>query len=60
MAASAPIAATYVKEALNKGMDVPLEQGLRLEADLAILLHTTQDRAEGLRAEPFGKMVWSV
>ncbi len=50
LAASAPIAAAYVKEALNKGMDVPLEQGLRLEADLAILLHTTQDRAEGLRA----------
>jgi enoyl-CoA hydratase/carnithine racemase len=50
LAASAPIAAAYVKEALNKGMDMPLEQGLRLEADLAILLHTTQDRAEGLRA----------
>ena len=50
LAASAPIAAAYAKEALLKGMDVPLEQGLRLEADLAILLHTTHDRAEGLRA----------
>jgi enoyl-CoA hydratase/carnithine racemase len=50
LAASAPIAAAYAKEALLKGLDVPLEQGLRLEADLAILLHTTDDRTEGLRA----------
>ena len=50
LAASAPIAAAYAKEALLKGIDLPLEQGLRLEADLAILLHTSHDRAEGLRA----------
>ncbi len=46
----APIALKYTKEALNKGMDMTLEQGLRLEADLSILLQTTEDRAEGIRA----------
>jgi enoyl-CoA hydratase/carnithine racemase len=31
-------------------MDLTLEQGLRLEADLYFLLHTTRDRTEGIRA----------
>ena len=31
-------------------MDITLEQGLRLEADLYFLLHTTHDRTEGIRA----------
>jgi enoyl-CoA hydratase len=44
----APIAAAYAKEAAMSGMDLTLDQGLRLEADLSILLHGTQDRAEGL------------
>ncbi|MGB3129546.1 MAG: enoyl-CoA hydratase-related protein, partial [Dehalococcoidia bacterium] len=46
----APIAARYAKEAVNKGMDMTLEQGLRLEADLSFLLQTTEDRAEGIKA----------
>ena len=50
MAAKAPIALRYIKEAVNKGMDLTLEQGLRLEADLYFLLHTTADRTEGIRA----------
>ena len=44
----APIAAAYVKEAVIRGADLALEQGLRLEADLSILLHATADRAKGL------------
>jgi enoyl-CoA hydratase len=48
LAAAAPIAARYAKEAVRDGMDLPLARGLRLEADLAILLHTTADRAEGI------------
>ena len=48
--AGAPIAARYAKEAVHKGMDLSLDQGLRLEADLNLLLHTTSDRAEGLRS----------
>jgi len=50
MASKAPIALRYTKEAVNKGMDLTLEQGLRLEADLYFLMHTTQDRVEGIKA----------
>ena len=50
LASKAPIALRYAKEAINKGLDLTLEQGLRLEADLYFLLHTTDDRTEGIRA----------
>jgi enoyl-CoA hydratase/carnithine racemase len=46
----APIATEYAKEAITKGMDMTLEQGLRLEADLYLLLHTTKDRTKGIKA----------
>lgn len=46
----APLAMRYVKEALNKGMDLTLPQALRLECDLYMILHTTQDRVEGITA----------
>ncbi len=48
--AGAPIAARYAKEAVGKGLDMTLEQGLRLEADLYFLIQTTEDRMEGIRA----------
>jgi enoyl-CoA hydratase/carnithine racemase len=48
--ASAPIALAYAKETVHQAMDLPLDDGLRLEADLAALLHTTRDRAEGISA----------
>jgi len=50
IASRGPIALKYAKEAIYKGMDLTLEQGLRLEADLYLLLHTTRDRAEGIQA----------
>jgi len=50
LAGKAPIALSYVKEAVNKGLDLTLDQGLRLEVDLYFLLHTTADRTEGIRA----------
>lgn len=50
MACKGPVALRYAKEAIHKGMDLTLEQGLRLEADLYFLLHTTKDRTEGIRA----------
>jgi len=50
IAGKGPIALRYLKEAVNKGMDMTLEQGLRLEADLYFLLHTTADRTEGIKA----------
>jgi enoyl-CoA hydratase/carnithine racemase len=45
-----PISTRYAKEAIYKGMELNLDQGLRLEADLYFLLHTTKDRTEGIRA----------
>jgi enoyl-CoA hydratase/carnithine racemase len=50
MASKAPIALRYAKEAVHQGMDLILEQGLRLEADLYGLIHTTEDRTEGIQA----------
>ena len=50
MGARGPIALRYAKEAIYKGMDMTLEQGLRLEADLYLLIHTTNDRSEGIKA----------
>jgi enoyl-CoA hydratase/carnithine racemase len=50
LSAKAPFALQYAKEAVNKGPDLTLEQGLKLEADLYFLLHTTEDRTEGIRA----------
>jgi enoyl-CoA hydratase len=50
IAAKGPIALRYLKEAIIKGMDMTLEQGLRLEADLYFLLHTTTDRTEGIKS----------
>lgn len=50
IASHGPIAARYLKEAVLKGMDLTLEQGLRLEADLNFILQSTADRAEGIRS----------
>ena len=45
-----PIATRYLKEAVFKGSDMTLEHGLRLEADLNVILQSTADRAEGIRS----------
>jgi enoyl-CoA hydratase/carnithine racemase len=46
----APMAVAFIKEAINKGLELPLEAGLRLEADLSALIGTTEDSKEGPRA----------
>lgn len=50
LAAKAPVAVRYAKEAVLSGLDLTLAQGLRLEADLYFLIHTTRDRTEGITA----------
>lgn len=50
IAAQGPIAVRYAKEAVSRGLDMTLEQALRFETDLTIILQTTEDRAEGVRA----------
>jgi enoyl-CoA hydratase/carnithine racemase len=50
IAANAPVALRYAKEAIRTGLEMTLAQGLHLEADLYCLLQTTRDRTEGIRA----------
>ena len=49
-AKGAPLALRCVKEAIYKGSELSLEQGLRLEADLAGMVLNTEDAKEGPRA----------
>ncbi len=44
----APLAARLAKDAVLKGYDMTIDQGVRLEEDLYALLQTTADRAEGV------------
>ena len=46
----APLSVIAIKEAITKGMQLPLEQGLKLESDLGLALSTTDDQKEGSRA----------
>ena len=50
IAARGPIATRLAKEAVHRGVEMPLEQALRYELDLTVLLQSTADRAEGVRA----------
>ncbi|MEX0785070.1 MAG: enoyl-CoA hydratase-related protein, partial [Dehalococcoidia bacterium] len=50
MASRGPIALRYAKEAVRRGLDQPLDQALRYETDLTVILQSTEDRAEGVRA----------
>ncbi len=50
IAARGPIATRLAKEAVWRGLDQPLEQALRFETDLTLVLQATKDRAEGVRA----------
>jgi enoyl-CoA hydratase len=46
----APLALRYVKEAIYKGSEMPLDQALRFESDLQSMLLQTEDAKEGPRA----------
>lgn len=50
LAARGPLALELAKEAVHRGAELPLRDGLRLEGDLNHQLAATQDRAEGLQA----------
>ena len=50
IASRGPIATRLAKEAVWRGLSQPLEQALRFETDLTLLLQATKDRAEGVRA----------
>jgi enoyl-CoA hydratase len=50
MAARSPLAMSCVKEALHSGLDLTIDQGMRMELDLYLLLFSTRDRIEGITA----------
>lgn len=50
MAAQAPVAVRSAKAAIQRGAETSLEDGLRIEQDLAAFLYTTEDAREGPRA----------
>ncbi len=50
IASRGPIAVRLAKEAIWRGLKMDFEQALRFETDLTLLLQTTKDRAEGVRA----------
>lgn len=50
MAAQAPVAVRSAKAAIVRGAELSLDDGIRLEQDLAAFLYTTEDAQEGPRA----------
>ena len=50
MAENAPVAVRTAKAAIQRGAELSLEDGIRLEQDLAAFLYTTEDAKEGPRA----------
>ena len=50
MTSKAPISLRFAREAIYKGMDLTLDQGLRMEGDLYLLLYGTQDRVHGIES----------
>lgn len=50
MAARSPLSMSYVKEALHKGLDLTLSQGIQMELDMYLHLFTSEDRTEGITA----------
>lgn len=50
IASRGPLGTQLAKEAIWRGLHMPLEQALRFETDLTLLLQTTNDRAEGVKA----------
>lgn len=50
LASRPPLALRYGKRAVHEGLQVPLEEGLALEAAYGAILTTTEDKAEGIGA----------
>jgi enoyl-CoA hydratase/carnithine racemase len=50
IASRGPLATRFAKEAVLRGLEQPLQQGLRTELDMTVILQTSEDRAEGVRA----------
>ena len=50
IAAKAPLAVRYVKEAINRGVETDIDTGISIESDLFGLCFSTEDQKEGMQA----------
>ncbi len=50
IAANAPLSVMFTKAVIDRGMDLPLAEGMAAEGDVSFMLYFTQDRKEGLAA----------
>jgi enoyl-CoA hydratase/carnithine racemase len=50
LAEQSPVSLNYSKEAIYKGLDLTLDQGIGMEMDLYLHMFTTADRIEGIEA----------
>ena len=50
IASKAPVAVRYCKECVNSGLEMSLQDGLRLESEIAGALAETEDAREGVQA----------
>ena len=48
--ANAPLSVMFTKSVIDRGMDMPLAEGMAAEGDVSFMLYFTQDRNEGLAA----------
>lgn len=48
--ANAPLSVMFTKSAIDRGMDMPLAEGMAAEGDISFMLYFTNDRNEGLTA----------
>ncbi|ARP84583.1 enoyl-CoA hydratase [Bordetella genomosp. 8] len=47
---NAPLSVMFTKAMIDRGMDLPLAEGMAAEGDASFMLYFTRDRAEGLSA----------
>jgi enoyl-CoA hydratase len=50
ISANAPLSVMFSKSVIDRGIDLPLAEGMAAEGDVSFMLYFTQDRNEGLAA----------
>ncbi|CAM3950386.1 2,3-dehydroadipyl-CoA hydratase [Bordetella tumbae] len=50
IAGNAPLSVMFTKAVIDRGMDMPLAEGMAAEGDVSFMLYFTKDRQEGLNA----------
>jgi enoyl-CoA hydratase/carnithine racemase len=50
ISANAPVSVMLIKAAVNRGIDLPLAEGMAIESDVSFMLYASKDREEGIAA----------